>query len=1079
MRVSMRLRMGAVFVGLLGVAALGAGVMASSAFAEGEAAWWHMSTLVAPAELPSGGIGQIVLEGSNVGDGEANGSSSPIVLKEALPAGVVPIGIVGGVGPFGALEAGECSLEAVSCVFHGGVLPYINVAMTLSVRVEPGAVSGAVAQGTVEGAGTPRAFSKHPLSIGSAATAFGVESYELVPEGVGGALDVQAGSHPFQLTATLDLNRTVRSGQIHAAGLVKDLHFVLPPGLIGNPTPFAQCTDAEFAGETCGASTVVGVAVTALAIPGVPRPVTVPEPLFNLVPTPEEPARFGYHVARDPIILDTAVRTGGDYAVEVIVHNISQDVELTGSQVTFWGVPGDARHDDARGRECLFQPVGSSSCPGLVEASTPPLLTLPTSCSTPWDTTVVGDSWAAPLQASSLEYRLQDAFAQPLGLTGCNRLTFEPSISVTPDGQAGSTPTGLTVGIHVPQTAALNPSGDAQATVKDTTVTLPAGVSLNPAGADGLSSCGEGEVGLETPEEQTCPESAKVGTVEIHTPLLPNPLVGAVYLADQNANPFGSLVALYIVARDPVSGVLVKLAGQVTPDPVTGQLVSTFKETPQLPFEDLYLNFFGGSRAPLGTPALCGGYTTTASIEPWSGTEPVDSSSEFKITSGPNGVPCSDPLPFHPTLEAGSTNIQTGGYTQLTTTMGREDGEQNLQAIQLHLPEGLIGSLSQVKLCGEQQADEGTCGPESQIGETTVSVGLGGNPYTVKGGQVFITGTHDGAPFGLSIVNPAKAGPFDLGNVVVRAKVEVNPITAALTVTTDPSGPYAIPHILDGIPLQIKHVNVLINRSKFVFNPSNCTPTAITATLDSSEGVSSNVSVPFQVTNCATLKFKPKFAVSTPGKTSRTNGTSLAVKLTYPVEEGQANIAKVKVDLPKQLPSRLPTLQKACTEAAFDANPESCPATSKVGEAVATTPTISGVFTGPAYFVSHGGAGWPELIVVLKGEDGVTVDLHGETFISKQGVTSSTFKTIPDVPVGSFELKLPAGPYSALTANGANLCGKNLTMPTEFLAQNGDVINQSTKVATTGCPKVKKASHKRKGKSHGKRRGAASHPRRR
>ncbi len=225
---------------------------------------------------------------------------------------------------------------------------------------------------------------------------------------------------------------------------------------------------------------------------------------------------------------------------------------------------------------------------------------------------------------------------------------------------------------------------------------------------------------------------------------------------------------------------------------------------------------------------------------------------------------------------------------------------------------------------------------------------------------------------------------------------------------------------------------------------------------------SSNVSTPFQVTNCATLKFKPKFAVATPGSTSRTNGTSLAVKLTYPVEEGQANIAKVKVELPKQLPARLPTLQKACTEAEFNNNPETCPATSKVGEAIATTPTISGVFTGPAYFVSRGGAAWPELIVVLKGEDGVTVDLHGETHISKQGITSSTFNNVPDVPVGSFELKLPAGPYSALTANGANLCGKTLTMPTEFTAQNGAVIHQNTKVATTGCPKTKKTTHKKK-----------------
>jgi hypothetical protein len=667
----------------------------------------------------------------------------------------------------------------------------------------------------------------------------------------------------------------------------------------------------------------------------------------------------------------------------------------------------------------------------------------------------------------SVEYDLHDQYEHPLGLTGCNRLTFEPSIGVTPDGQAGSTPTGLTVDVHVPQDASLNPTGDAEATVRDTTVTLPAGVALNPAGADGLSSCGLGEVGLETPEPVTCPESAKVGTVEIKTPLLPNPLVGAAYLAQQDANPFGSLVALYIVAHDPVSGVLVKLAGQVTPDPVTGQLVSTFKETPQLPFEDLYVNFFGGSRAPLGTPALCGAYTTTASIAPWSGNAPADSSSTFDITSGPNGSPCADPLPFDPSLTSGSTNIQAGAFTQFTMTMSREDGNQNLDAIKLHMPEGLIGSLSGVKLCGEAEANAGTCGPGSLIGHTTVSVGLGGNPYTVNGGEVFVTGPYQGAPFGLSIVNPAKAGPFDLGKVVVRAKIEVDPTTSALTITTDSSGPYAIPQIIDGIPLEIKHVNVTIDRSRFTFNPTNCTPTAITGALTSSEGASSALSVPFQVTNCATLKFAPQFGVSTSGKTSKAGGASLDVKLTYPQGEGQANIAKVKVELPKQLPSRLTTLQKACTEAAFDSNPESCPAASRVGQAFATTPILAGGLAGPAYFVSHGGAKFPELIVVLKGEDGVTVDLHGETFISKAGITSSTFASVPDVPVGSFELKLPQGQYSALAANG-NLCKSKLVMPTEFVAQNGATIHQRTKLAVTGCPKAKKVTHKRTSKRRGK-----------
>ena len=381
--------------------------------------------------------------------------------------------------------------------------------------------------------------------------------------------------------------------------------------------------------------------------------------------------------------------------------------------------------------------------------------------------------------------------------------------------------------------------------------------------------------------------------------------------------------------------------------------------------------------------------------------------------------------------------------------------------------------LTGVKLCGETEGNAGTCGPDSEIGETIVSVGVGGTPFSVKGGRVYITGPYKGAPFGLSIVNPAKAGPYDLENtpenhpacdcVVVRAKIEVDPRTAALTITTDNTGPYKIPTIIGGIPLQIQHVNVTINRPGFTFNPTNCNPMAITGSIESTQGASSALSVPFQVTNCATLAFKPGFKVSTAGKTSRANGASLSVKLTYPKAPfgSQANIKSVKVDLPRQLPSRLTTLQKACTSSQFEANPAGCPSASIVGHAKATTPLIPVPLEGPAYFVSYGGAKFPELVVALQGY-GVTLDLHGETFINKAGITSSTFRTVPDAPVGSFELMLPQGKYSALAANG-NLCNTKLTMPTLFDAQNGHTIKQTTPINVSGCTRHKtKKTHKAK-----------------
>jgi hypothetical protein len=328
---------------------------------------------------------------------------------------------------------------------------------------------------------------------------------------------------------------------------------------------------------------------------------------------------------------------------------------------------------------------------------------------------------------------------------------------------------------------------------------------------------------------------------------------------------------------------------------------------------------------------------------------------------------------------------------------------------------------------------------------------------------VYLTGPYKGAPFGLSIVNPAKAGPFDLGYVVVRARIEVNPATAALTITTDNEGPYKIPTIIDGIPLEIRHVNVNINRPGFTFNPTNCSPTAVTGTLASTEGATDALSVPFQVTNCAVLAFKPKIQASTSGKVSRTRGTSLTVKLSYPAGPYDANIARVKVELPKALPSRLTTLREACVASVFEANPASCPPASIIGHASATTPELPVPLSGPAYFVSHGGEAFPSLVIVLQGY-GVTVHLVGTTYISKTGITSSTFKTVPDAPVGTFELTLPAGPFSALTGLG-NLCkDKSLAMPTEFVGQNGAEIHTTTKVAVNGCAKVKHKAKKVSGK---------------
>jgi hypothetical protein len=1063
-------------------------LLAGASLASAAAPWWHLTSGTLPPPLPAAdeegpGKGIVVVTAANLGDAPLNAISTPVTISDTLPAGVKATAIsgvaetIGSGGPFGKLACSpKPATEPLHCAFEGTLAPYASLEVRIAVQVEASAETGARNEASVTGGDAQSATLARGLRIGGE-PAFGVEDYELVPEEVGGALDFQAGSHPFQLTTTMTLDQSEAATSVQ---LAKDLNFKLPPGLIGNPTPFPQCSLGQFQtivpsgdknvnpNNLCSPQTAVGVARIQINEPSLNfgRPTTTFQvPVFNLEPAVGEPARFGFMALTTPVFLDTSVRTGGDYGVTVSVDNITQIISFLRSEVTFWGVPGDPSHDNARGWGCMEEARGlpkHGPCNASEINHPPPLLSLPTSCTGPLQTTVEADSWAAKGHFSSFP-------SQPMvALDGCNRLPFSFSITVAPDGLAGSTPTGLTVDVHVPQEEALNAEGLAPSDVKDTTVALPAGLALNPAAGDGLLACSLGQIALESREPPTCPDASKVGTVEVDTPLLAHSLVGAAYVAAQEANPFGSLVALYVFVEDPVSGSRVKLAGEVKPDPVTGQLVSTFLSTPQLPFEDFRLHFFGGDRAPLSTPADCGSYTTTASIPPWSGNEASNSSSTFDITSGPNGSPCASPLPFAPELTAGSTNIQAGAFTPFTTTMSRQDGQQPLQGIVLHMPPGLSGLLTGVKLCPESQANAGLCSANSEIGETTVSVGLGGDPFSVKGGKVFITEGYEGAPYGLSIVNPAKAGPYDLEKntpcdcVVVRARIEVNPITAALTISTDTNGPYKIPTILDGIPLQIKHVNVLINKPGFTFNPTDCNPLQITGAIQGTQGASAPVSVPLQVTNCAALAFKPKFSVSTSGKTSRQKGASLHVKLVYPKAPfgSQVNIASVKVSLPKQLPSNLKTLQKACTAATFNTNPAACPAESRVGEAKATTPLLPVPLAGPAYFVSYGGAKFPELVVVLSGY-GTTVQLHGETFINEHtSVTSSTFRTVPDVPVGTFELTLPQGKFSALAAPANNLCKETLKMPTRFVAQNGATLKQSTQITVTGCAKHKKKAKK-------------------
>jgi hypothetical protein len=554
--------------------------------------------------------------------------------------------------------------------------------------------------------------------------------------------------------------------------------------------------------------------------------------------------------------------------------------------------------------------------------------------------------------------------------------------------------------------------------------------------------------------------------VELTTPLLEKPIGGSVYLAEQGNNPFGSLVALYLVIDDPVTGVLLKLPGEVHLDSVTGQVTATFDDNPQLPFSALTLKFKEGPRAPLVTPAGCGTYTTRSSLTPWSAPQsgpPATPSSSFTISSG-----CTSG--FAPALVSGTTINQAGAYSPYTLTLSRQDGEQDLEGLEATLPPGLLAKLAGVPQCGNAEAAAGACPAGSRIGSVTVAAGAGPDPVYVHG-EIFLTGPYNGGPFGEVVEVPAIAGPFNLGLVVVRGSIRINPTTAQASVVSDP-----FPTILQGIPLQVKTVDVTLDREGFTFNPTSCESLSTSGTVTSYQGTQIPVSSHFQAASCAMLPFKPSFSVSTKAHAEALKdgtGAALDVKVASKGGPGvsgeEANIKRVDVTVPKLLPARLqPTLQNACTEAQFAKNAADCPPDSFVGTATAVTPVLGVPLTGPAIFVSHGGEAFPDLDLVLQGE-GVEILLTGRTDI-KGDTTYSKFETVPDAPISSFDLSLPEGPHSALASglptNDKSLCGQSLEMPTMIESQNGAVFKQTTKVTIEGCkPALYVRSTKVSGKS--------------
>lgn len=854
----------------------------------------------------------------------------------------------------------------------------------------------------------------------------------------------QAGGHPYTISAPIEFTSTIgekETGEAQGAplpsGNMKDIHADLPLGLVGNPSVALRCTELQLTAKppACPSDSQVGM-VDILSADGSNALFNLP--VYNMIPPAGKPAEFGFTAEGLTVVhVVPKVRSNGDYGITVSADDIvSQAIPIVGNRLTFWGVPADPSHDSQR------RGPGCNGCAsGLPEKA---FLSMPTSCAGPITTTLFADSWQNP-------GAFVTAAAQNQGIDGCNALDFSPSLEARPTTTAADSPSGLDVDLHIPQND--DPLGTAEAHLRDTEITLPEGLVLNPSSANGLAGCSPEQVDLHGGGATNCPDASKVGTVEVDTPLVDHPLPGSVYVATPHDNPFDSLVAIYIVVDDGPSGTVIKLAGEVELDPQTGRLSTTVTDAPQLPFEDFKLHFKSGPGAPLRTPALCDTYATTSSLTPWSAPDsgpPATPSDSYTINQGPNGTACAGSeaaRPNTPSLDAGSVSPIARAFSPVVVNLRRDDGTQQFSAVTLSPPPGLLGKLAGIPYCsdaalgaaaassGKEEQANSSCPAASQVGTVTAAAGAGPAPYHAPG-KAYLTGPYKGAPYGLAIVTPAVAGPFDLGTIVVRVALRVDPITTRITAVSDP-----IPTILEGIPLDVRSVQVRLDRPDFTLNGTSCDPSSFTGTLLSTLGQSAAIASPFQLGECSSLGFKPKLSLRLTGGTRRSDYPALRATLTLP--GGSANIAKASVSLPHSEFLAQEHIGTVCTRvqyAAGNGGGAECPARSIYGRAKAFTPLLDYPLEGPVYLRANGGEReLPDLVASLGGQ--IQVDVVGFVGADKRtGGLRTVFAGIPDAPVSKFVLEMRGG-KKGLLVNSRNICATVSRATALFDGQNGKVAD--------------------------------------
>jgi hypothetical protein len=897
--------------------------------------------------------------------------------------------------------------------------------------------------------------------VSPAQAAFGVNNFDVRFEEEDGSLATKAGSHPFAITTIFGVNFHEEGGEAVPEGDLRNLEVDLPVGFAGNPTAMPTCTRTQFreiepgtGASACPNDTAVGRVVAEVVSPG---GVIFPggganAPVFNLQRPKGVAAELGFVVARELVTIDVVVKKGHPYNVSAAIVNTPQVVKFFGSKLTIWGNPASPVHDSERGL-CLFL---GGSCPVGPDVEEKPFLTLPRACAPPLVPTYRATSWQEPLAPPD-----EGASETALELSGCEELEFGGDVEAQPTATATEAPSGLDFELHVDDPGLTEPEGTANADIEKITTILPEGVTANPSAASGLAACSFAQFEAEDIGNQSCPEASKLGTVQVESPLLEEETLGGqVYLASQSDNPFGTLLALYIVIKDPKLGIVVKQAGRVDLDPTTGRVTTTVEDMPQLPLSDIRLHLRAGPRAPLVLPEKCGTYTTAATLTPYNGDPPITSTSSFDIGSGVGGGPCpAGASPFAPAFTAGTAGNKATSFSPFNMRFTRKDGEQEMTRLSATLPRGLVPKLAGVTKCpdaavaiakaksGRSELASPSCPANSLIGHVSAGAGVG-SELTYVGGSVHLAGPFGGDPLSAIAIVPAVAGPLDVGTVVTRVGLTLNPETYLGEIDGSAAEPF--PRILAGVPLRLRDLRISADRPQFTLNASGCEAEQTGAQLTGVPTVAT-LAARYQATGCGDLGFNPKLSLALLGKTKRSGHPRLRSSVTYPYPSGPgySNIGRAVVTLPRGEQIDNAHINNPCTRVQFNA--DQCPPGSVLGTAKATSPLLDKPLEGPVIFRSNGGERLlPDIVADLHGE--VDIVLIGAV-ISKKSRLTTTFANVPDAPVTRFDLNLYGG-KRGLLVNNRDICKSAQKAGVVFTGQNNRLRESQIKVKTS-CKKGK------------------------